>query len=138
MENIVLDTNSLVVSVSRKSRNYIIWKKFIDGEYVLCVTTEILEEYSEILSAVTTPEISNNIIMAILNRPNTRRIETYYNFHLIEDAPDDNKFVDCAIAANARFIVTDDRHYKVLEKIDFPKVPCISIDEFADLLRNLQ
>ena len=47
---VVLDTNCLLQSISRRSRYYKIWRDFIDGRYVLCVTTEILEEYEEILS----------------------------------------------------------------------------------------
>ena len=33
-----------------------------------------------------------------------------------------NKFVDCAISANAHYIVTNDDHYDVLKYIDLPKV----------------
>ena len=32
---------------------------------------------------------------------------------------DDNKFVDCAIAANARFIVSEDGHFKYLKESRF-------------------
>ena len=34
---------------------------------------------------------------------------------------DDNKFVDCAFAANATYIVSDDKHYDVLKEVDFPQ-----------------
>ncbi len=43
---------------------------------------------------------------------------------------DDNKFVDCAIAANAHFIVTEDKHFKILSEIPFPKVNVISAKDF--------
>jgi len=46
---IVLDTNCLLQSISRKGRYYRVWCAFLDGEYDLCVTTEILEEYEEII-----------------------------------------------------------------------------------------
>ena len=55
---------------------------------------------------------------------------------MIEADPDDNKFVDCAIAANAQFIVTNDHHYNVLHQIDFPKVNVINIDAFLNLVVN--
>ena len=38
--------------------------------------------------------------------------------------------VDCAIAANAKCIVTEDKHFKVLENIPFPKVEVIGIEDF--------
>ena len=49
---------------------------------------------------------------------------------------DDNKFVDCAFAANADFIVTNDAHFNVLNTIDFPSIPILSIDKFKSLLEE--
>lgn len=46
----------------------------------------------------------------------------------------DNKFIDCAIAANADYIVTNDKHFNVVKNIDFPKVNILSIQEFIKLL----
>lgn len=48
---IVLDTNCLLQSLSKRSRYYDVWESFILGKYTLCVTTEILEEYEEIISS---------------------------------------------------------------------------------------
>ena len=61
-------------------------------------------------------------------------INTYYDFNLIEADPDDNKFVDCAIAAGAELIVTEDRHFNVLKKFSFPKVFVIDLDSFIKVL----
>lgn len=47
--NIVLDTNCLLQIIARKSKNYFLWERFLNGDYCLCFTTEILEEYEEIL-----------------------------------------------------------------------------------------
>ncbi len=59
-------------------------------------------------------------------------------FHLIETDKDDNKFVDCAIAANAKYIVTEDHHFNVLKKIEFPKLNVVNIDEFLIILQNIK
>ena len=56
-------------------------------------------------------------------------VNPYYHFKLIVADPDDNKFVDCAVAANAKFIVTEDSHYDVLRDIDFPKVDITPLDD---------
>ena len=45
-----------------------------------------------------------------------------------------NKFVDCAISANAHYIVTNDHHYDVLKDIDFPKVNVVNIQQFLSLI----
>ena len=47
MKRVVLDTNVLLVSISKKTVYYAIWEAFLDGEYELCVTTDILAEYAE-------------------------------------------------------------------------------------------
>ena len=56
--------------------------------------------------------------------------ETYIHFGLIEADADDNKFVDCAVAANAEYIVTNDKHFDILKHINWPKVSVIAIKEF--------
>jgi len=134
MRNVVLDTNCLLVSISRRSKEYIVWRGIIEGKYNLCVTTEILEEYQEIISEFTTPEIGQNIIYTLLNLKNVKHITPHFRFRLITSDVDDNKFVDCAIAANAHYIVSNDKHFKELESIDFPKVKCINLIEFMEFL----
>lgn len=54
----------------------------------------------------------------------------------IRKDPDDNKFVDCAFAANAAFIVSNDHHFDVLESIDFPKILVLRLQQFAALLKK--
>lgn len=73
---------------------------------------------------------TNYIIKSITNSPFVEFITPYYHFELIKADPDDNKFVDCAIAAVARCIVTNDNHYNILKQIDFPKVITETLEEF--------
>lgn len=127
---IVLDTNSLVQCISPHSRYRKIWDSYVQGEYVLCVSNEILDEYEEILERLTNIKVAKIIIEAIINCPNTLYCTPFYNFHLIEADPDDNKFVDCAISVGAKCIVTEDKHFNILKQIDFPKVDIVGIDDF--------
>ena len=69
----------------------------MNGEIQLCVNTEILNEYEEILSEKTTKEIAHNVVEAIARLSTTYFQDSYYHFGLITEDPDDNKFVDCAI-----------------------------------------
>ena len=98
--------------------------------------TEILNEYFEIMQRLINLEVAEYVIKTIINSSFVQFIDPYYHFGLIEADPDDNKFVDCAIAANAQFIVTNDHHYNVLHQIDFRKVNVINIDDFLDLVIN--
>ena len=46
---------------------------------------------------------------------------------------DDNKFVDCAIAANADYLITQDKDFNILKQIDFPKINIVRLDEFKEI-----
>ena len=128
--NIVLDTNSLIMSIAPKSPYRSIWNAFLRGDYNLCVSNEIIEEYTEVLARNISPSVSEAIVYAILTRPNVIRKNPHFSFGLIEADKDDNKFVDCAIAASAKCIVTEDKHFAVLKSIPFPKVEVVGIDDF--------
>lgn len=129
MKKVVLDTNVLLVSISDKSRLHWIFRKLIDQEYVLCVTTDILAEYAEIIERHMGIEASESVLGVIDNLPNIERITTYFKFHLLKDE-DDDKFVDCAIAANASYIVSHDKDFNILKNIDFPQVLVIDTQTF--------
>lgn len=62
------------------------------------------------------------------------KVEVYFEWKLIENDPDDNKYVGAAIAGSADFIVSNDQHFNVLKNIDFPKVNVVSIHEFMGLI----
>nr|MCU0340582.1 nucleotide-binding protein [Spirosomataceae bacterium] len=64
-------------------------------------------------------------------------ITRFYRWNLIKSDPDDNPFVDVAIASGAYAVVTFDRHFKVLKSIPFPKVQVITLDEFMAVLSNI-
>ena len=123
MDNIVLDTNSLIMAISTR-------KFIIKWDYCLCISNEILEEYTEVISNNINPDVARYVVYTILERKNVRQISAYYKWNLITADPDDNKFVDCAVASNAKFIVTEDHHFNVLKTITFPVVNVINIEEF--------
>ena len=133
---IVLDTNCLISSLPKKGKYYQVWQDFFANKYILCYTNEILTEYEEILTQKLGQTIAQNIIKAIIARPNTLKFDPHFQFQLITQDVDDNKFVDCAIVANAQYIVTEDKHYNVLETIDFPKVNVIDLDTFLAILQG--
>lgn len=67
--------------------------------------------------------VAEAIIYTILTRENVKRLTPHYRFHLITADQDDNKFVDCAIAANAEYIVTEDHHSMNLKIYLFHQLP---------------
>ena len=138
MQHIVLDTNSLIMAISSRSHYHKVWQAFLRGDYTLCITNEIIEEYQEVIARNINPRVAEAIIYILLTRNNVKRLTPHYHFHLIQVDEDDNKFVDCAIVANARYIVTEDHHFDVLKSIPFPSVDVICIDEFVRQLETLK
>ena len=131
---IVLDTNCLLPSIFCSSPYYWVWEAFCEGKFSLCCTTDILQEYAEMLSVFYSPEISESITDTIINAVNTEQIIPYYKWNLIFNDADDNKFVDCALNAGADFIVTNDKHFNVLKYIDFPSMQVVNIEGFKEIL----
>lgn len=136
MRRIVLDTNCLLQSLPTHSPYHRVWTEVLAGRISLCVNTEILNEYEEIIASKTTREIAQNVVEAIARLHTTVYQETYIHFGLITQDVDDNKFVDCAVAADAEYIVTNDAHFSVLKEIEWPKISIITIKEFVTQLAN--
>lgn len=133
---VVLDTNVLLVSISPKSKYHWVFQKFINEEFILCVTTDILQEYEEIIGQHMGQEAANYVLQIIENSVNVNFITKYFRWNLIDADPDDNKFVDCAVACNAKFLVTSDKHFNVLKNIEFPKIEVIGVDFFNSILKS--
>ena len=127
---LVLDTNILIAIISRKSPFRWIFDALIDGKIALCVSTDILFEYREIMERKNGFDVAENVLNFISVLPTTEQVNVFYSFNLIADDPDDNKFVDCAIAANAHYLVSNDAHYDALNRVSFPKVNWIKLIDF--------
>ena len=130
---VVIDTNIILVSISRRSPFNWVFQQLKKGDYVLCVSTEILAEYAEIIEQHMGIDVAESTLQAITELPNVEHIEVFYRWNLIKDA-DDNKFTDCAIAAQAQYLVSNDSDFRILKTIDFPKVNVILLEEFEAIL----
>ena len=130
MNPVVIDTNCLLQIIAHKSPYRPIWDAFLKGRYELCVSNEILDEYQEILGQQITPTIAENIVLLILNQENVRLVDPHFRMGMITADPDDNKFVDCAFAAGADYLVSEDSHFNVLRKTPFPLLNLVTLDEF--------
>ena len=134
MRHIVLDTNCLLQALPSRSPYHKIWVDVFACKISLCVSTDILEEYEEVIASKASPEVAHNVVEAIARLSTTCFMDSYYHFELLTEDKDDNKFVDCAIACNAELIVTNDAHFSVLKTISWPKVIAMRIDEFMSLI----
>ena len=133
---IVMDTNFFLAIVPKISPFRPVFDAYRRQDFELAVTTDILEESEEIFGRKMTPQIAPNLLELIDKQPNTIYTEVYYCWNLIRRDPDDNKHVDCAIAASADYIVTNDSHFSDLNEVDFPIVRYISLQSFMNLLQT--
>jgi uncharacterized protein len=131
---LVIDSNILLTTIGRKSKNRWLLDKFLNGDLTLIICNEILTEYLEIISEKTTLSIAENITNALLELPLTEIITIYYKWDLIKIDRDDNKFADCAFTGNADYLVTHDKHFDVLKTLEFPVINVLSIEELKNLI----
>lgn len=131
---IVLDTNSLLVSIGRRSKYRPIFDALLVGRFRLLISNGILSEYAEKIEEKTSLVVAENISNFLLRSPDVERTEIYFKWSLISEDADDNKFVDCALNGRADYLVTDDKHFNLLRGIDFPLVKVVRTMEFLKII----
>jgi predicted nucleic acid-binding protein len=94
----------------------------------------MLEEYGELLASFYSVEISESVINTITNASNFIPVIPYFKWNLIVTDPEDNKFADCALNAGANYIVTNDKHFNILKKMNFPYVKVVDIETFQKII----
>ncbi len=78
--------------------------------------------------------IDTTVLNLLENAPNLELATKYFKWNLIHIDPDDNKFVDCAIASGAKYIVSNDKHFNVLKGVTFPIVKTLTANEFKSVI----
>lgn len=131
---VVLDTNILLVSLKQNTKYSIVFESLINEKYSIIISNEILFEYVELIGRKINSQVAGKVVSLLIALPNTQFCEPFFRWNLITSDESDNKFVDCAIAGAADYIVTNDKHFNVLKEVDFPKINVITIDEFIEIL----
>ncbi len=131
---VVLDTNVILVSISRKSKYRPIFDAILMGRIEVVVSNELINEYVEIIERKSNSTIAHNIGEALLNLDNVIKVEINFNWGLIESDKDDNKFTDCYVAGNSDILITNDKHFDVLKQVSFPKIKTLDIDSFLKIV----
>lgn len=84
------------------------------------------------------PGVAEIVLEVFVESPDIIYNRIYYSWNVINKDPDDNKFFDVAVAANADYLVTNDAHFKEAAKISFPKVNIISADAFLEIVQKIE
>ncbi len=132
MKRTVLDTN-IIISSALGGALVLILERWDQGKFT--VTSDILREYFEVLNRPKF-KLKQETIDKI-----TRYIYQFSEFvipeeriQFIESDPEDDKFLEAAIAGKVDFIVSGDGH--LMELKEFRSIPILSAREFIDWLRE--
>ncbi len=98
------------------------------------MSNDILLEYEEQLKMRYKIFSVDEEIDNFIENKNIHFYQPEFKWNFIAADPDDNKFVDCAIAANADYIITNDAHFTVLKNIPFPRVNVLTLQQFITLI----
>lgn len=133
---VVLDTNIILAAISPFSKYRLVMDRFEQGDFILCLSADIMLEYEEKLAENFNPAVAELFVGGLHLKKNVEFAKVFFNWRLIYPDMDDNKFADCAIAANAHYLVTNDRDYRILKRIEFPKINLLTMEEFMEILRQ--
>ncbi|MDI6890505.1 MAG: putative toxin-antitoxin system toxin component, PIN family [Thermodesulfovibrionales bacterium] len=107
---VVVDTNIFVSSFFGGNPRKIIdlWK---DGRMSLCLSKDVLDEYIEVLQKIgLRDEDELEELLSLFARGfNILFTSKTLNLRVVKDDPDDDKFIECAVALKAQVIITGDR-----------------------------
>ncbi len=134
MRKVVIDTNVFISSffggIPRKIIN--LWR---DGKITLCLSQPIIEEYINVLNRMSVNEKEiKNLTNLFAQGHNTLFAGNTPELHIVHDDPDDNKFIECAVALQCKSIVSGDNHLKFIKKyIDIDIIsPRNFIEQYPD------
>ena len=134
--SVTLDTDVLVKSIGRASAFRPMFDAFLDKRYELVVSTSMLLEYEKVLTDRNGTLVAAGILTALLTRTNVRRQRVSFDFRLVEQDPDDDKFVNAYVAGQADYLVTDDRHFRSVFAARFPVVRVVSAAGFLSIIAD--
>lgn len=133
---IVLDTNVVLQALNQRHPSAVILHAWYSRRFVWALSTDILMEYQEVIvrqsGSARWQALGRLFDLAVVHGHNTQRVSPAFFFRTISADRDDDKFADCAIAAHADFIITRDKHFKVLVGSGFKPQP-ITPEEFIRL-----
>ena len=128
---VVIDTNVFVSSFFGGIPKQIIdlWKQ---GDITLCLSQDIIEEYLLVLNrlGLKDKEEINSLTRLFAESYNAVFTSNTPDLNVVIDDPDDDKFLECAVALDCKIIVSGDKHLKDIKK--YIDIKILSPRDFID------
>jgi hypothetical protein len=132
---VVVDTNVFISSFFGGNPRKIInlWKS---GEITLCLSKPIFDEYIEVLRRLELQDEKELEELLGLFANGFHLVYTAKTPELlvVEEDPDDDKFIECAVALKAKFVITGDSAVKKIQ--DYMNIKIVSPKEFLSSFRK--
>ena len=128
MGRVVFDTNVLVSATLSRGKPYTVLELAERGDIDSVTSPDIIDELEDVLSRERLPFESEQIdkfVEKILSM--SELVTPEMDLEAVEDDPDDDKVLECAVAGNADYIVSDDSHLLDIE--EYRGVEIVSPDE---------
>ena len=133
---VVIDTNVFVSSFFGGKPKQII-DLWISGELYLCMSQEILEEYVAVLTRLGLKnewEIGKLLDIFARNYHTVFTAETPKLSTIVQKDPDDDKFIECAVALGAEYVISGDK--ALLDVVKYINISILSPADFLEIIRN--
>jgi putative PIN family toxin of toxin-antitoxin system len=134
---VVIDTNVFVASFLNPAgtpRKIIdMWK---DGQIVLCLCAEIIEEYIEVLSrfGLESEKELEELLEVFRKKVHIHFVAIDRQLKLVAADSEDDKFVECAMSAHATVVVSGDKHLLDLKR--YKSISILSPSQFIGFLQQ--
>ncbi len=130
---VIIDTNVFISAIFFKGVPSQILQYWQNNHFEWIISTEIFEEYQRVANIFHEryPTIDLNPILQHVLLKSSLICAPNFSQPICED-PDDDKFLACALAAQANFIVSGDKH--LLKLHPFENIPILKPRQFLDFL----
>ncbi len=128
---VVLDTNVIVSGLGWHGPSHDIVQSCLDFQHDLVLSSALLMEIERVLHYPKFHFSDSEILgyLALL-REAADIVTPDFQVAIVQDDPDDNRVLECALAGGAQVIVSGDRH--LLDLAEFEKIPILQPRAFLE------
>lgn len=138
MVKVVIDTNVLISAFLKpESIPALIVSLVFNKNLMLCLSEGILIEYKEVLNYGKFRNLNQTEVRKLINlmKENALWVSPKELIDLIKDDPEDNKFLECALEAQADFFITGNTKHFSFEQ--FHQTRIVKPKQFMDIFSRM-
>jgi putative PIN family toxin of toxin-antitoxin system len=130
---VVIDTNVVLSAILFGGKPKQVLEMALSGSIQLAISESLVNDLQGVLQRPKF-ELSGQLAQTVVSEYTSIAtwIEPSEHFNVVVDDPSDNHFIDCAVAAEADYLITGDRH--LLNLGTFKMIKIVSVDNFIDTL----